>query len=325
MTIEAIDVSWFNGTISWPRVPQPLAIIRATNGLDVTVEGLNASVDINYAANIAAARAAGKTVGSYHVVDVTKSITQQVDLFLGVAQGTGLLVLDVEHSVQSTSTAVAVKAWINAAIALIQNTVHRTPLVYCDLSTFEWLGSPGEWTLWLADAGVSVPGAPCMMWQYSQGLVAGVNTTTDFDRWMGTLVQLHTMTGDLQVNVNKPPVAILSSKTGDGYGIVCSDGGVFSFGDFVFYGSAGAIKLNAPVVTAAMTPSGAGYYLVGSDGGVFTYGDAVFYGSTGDLKLVAPINDIEVSPSGKGYRLLAADGGVFCFGDAVYFGRVVVA
>ncbi len=51
MTIEAIDVSWFNGTISWPRVPQPLAIIRATNGLDVTVEGLNASVDINYAAN----------------------------------------------------------------------------------------------------------------------------------------------------------------------------------------------------------------------------------------------------------------------------------
>lgn len=325
MTLEAIDVSWFNGTISWSRVTQSLAIIRATNGLDVTVPGLNASVDVNYATNIAGARAAGKTVGSYHVVDVTKSITQQVTLFLGVARGPGLLCLDVEHSVQSVSTPTAVVAWVNAAIALIEGTVHRPVIVYMDLSTFEWCGSPSEWNLWLGDAGVSVPGAPCVIWQYSQGLVAGIGTTTDFDRWMESTAELKTMTGEYTVQMNKPPVAILSSPTGQGYGIVCSDGGVFSFGDFVFYGSAGGIKLNAPIVAAAMTVTGKGYWLVGSDGGVFAYGDAGFYGSAGAERLNAPIVAVAVTATGKGYRLVAADGGVFDYGDAIYFGGGVVA
>lgn len=34
----------------------------------------------------------------------------------------------------------------------------------------------------------------------------------------------------------------------DGYWMVASDGGVFSFGDAAFYGSTGAIRLNKPIV-----------------------------------------------------------------------------
>jgi hypothetical protein len=74
-------------------------------------------------------------------------------------------------------------------------------------------------------------------------------------------------------------VAILPTKTGKGYYLVFADGGVFTFGDAVFFGSMGDEELNAPVVSAAGTPSGDGYWLVAADGGVFCFGDANFYGS----------------------------------------------
>ena len=69
---------------------------------------------------------------------------------------------------------------------------------------------------------------------------------------------------------------------GGGYWLVASDGGVFAYGDAVFYGSAGNLHLTKPVVGMAVTPDGGGYWLVASDGGVFSYGDAAFHGSTGN-------------------------------------------
>ena len=49
-----------------------------------------------------------------------------------------------------------------------------------------------------------------------------------------------------------------------------ADGGVFTYGDAHFYGSAGAVKLAAPVVGMARSADGLGYWLVGADGGVFS-------------------------------------------------------
>ena len=69
------------------------------------------------------------------------------------------------------------------------------------------------------------------------------------------------------------------TPTGDGYWLVASDGGIFTFGDAGFHGSTGNIALNKPIVGMAATPTGAGYWLVASDGGIFTFGDAGFYGS----------------------------------------------
>ena len=80
-----------------------------------------------------------------------------------------------------------------------------------------------------------------------------------------------------------------ASPTGHGYWLVASDGGIFTYGDASFQGSAGGLALNKPIVGMAATPDGGGYWLVASDGGVFTYGDAVFHGSTGGLALDAPI------------------------------------
>lgn len=107
-----------------------------------------------------------------------------------------------------------------------------------------------------------------------------------------------------------------------GYREVASDGGVFTFGSYGFYGSLGAIKLNKPVVGGVQSPLGPGYWMVASDGGVFNFGTAGFYGSAGDLTLNKPVTTIAPTPDGKGYYLFASDGGVFTYGDAVFHGSL---
>ena len=83
---------------------------------------------------------------------------------------------------------------------------------------------------------------------------------------------------------------------GNGYWLVASDGGIFSFGDAAFYGSTGAIRLNKPIVGMAPTPDGKGYWMVASDGGIFTFGDAAFYGSAGRRPGLDPTEKVVSDP-----------------------------
>jgi hypothetical protein len=124
------------------------------------------------------------------------------------------------------------------------------------------------------------------------------------------------------VTYNKPAVGMASTQDGKGYWLVASNGGVFTFGDAVFYGSAGSLALNGPVVGIVATPDGKGYWLVAADGGVFAYGDAQWYGSMGGQHLNQPIVGLAATADGKGYWLVASDGGIFSFGDASYFGSL---
>ncbi|HUY65955.1 MAG TPA: C40 family peptidase [Acidimicrobiales bacterium] len=120
--------------------------------------------------------------------------------------------------------------------------------------------------------------------------------------------------------LNQPVVGVVPSGDQQGYWMVASDGGIFSYGDAHFYGSTGNIRLNRPVVGLAPTRAQRGYWLVASDGGVFSFGDAVFHGSTGNLTLNKPIVGMAATPDGNGYWMVASDGGVFSFGDAVFHG-----
>jgi hypothetical protein len=45
-----------------------------------------------------------------------------------------------------------------------------------------------------------------------------------------------------------------STRSGHGYWLVASDGGIFAFGDAAFFGSTGSLVLNAPVVGMASYP-----------------------------------------------------------------------
>ena len=114
-----------------------------------------------------------------------------------------------------------------------------------------------------------------------------------------------------------PPVVPAAN---DGYWLVGSDGGIFTFGSAQFYGSTGNLHLNRPVVAITPTADRDGYWMVATDGGIFSFGDAQFYGSTGAIHLNKPIVGMAATPDGKGYWLVATDGGIFSFGDAQFYG-----
>ncbi|HEY8202614.1 MAG TPA: SpoIID/LytB domain-containing protein, partial [Actinomycetota bacterium] len=106
----------------------------------------------------------------------------------------------------------------------------------------------------------------------------------------------------------------------DGYWILGSDGGIFSFGSAQFFGSTGSTRLAKPVVGMEATPTRKGYWLVASDGGIFAFGNAGFMGSAGGTKLNQPVVGMAGTPTGGGYWLVASDGGIFNYGDAAFLG-----
>jgi hypothetical protein len=155
-------------------------------------------------------------------------------------------------------------------------------------------------------------------------LVAGTNAgtaeCTATSAPTGTDVITAVYGGDANFSDSTATASLTVTPYDQGYWLVASDGGVFTFGTARFWGSTGGIVLNQPVVGMAATPDGGGYWLVASDGGVFSFGDAQFHGSTGNLTLVQPIVGMAATPDGGGYWLVAADGGIFTFGDAQFYG-----
>ncbi|MHB8296285.1 MAG: RCC1 domain-containing protein [Acidimicrobiales bacterium] len=133
--------------------------------------------------------------------------------------------------------------------------------------------------------------------------------------------------GSYLVDVSVPAASTLRASfhltnLQEGYWLVASDGGVFSFGTAGFHGSMGGKPLNKPIVGMAATPGGHGYWLVASDGGVFSFGNAGFHGSMGGKPLNKPIVGMAATPGGHGYWLVASDGGVFAFGTARFRGSM---
>ncbi len=130
--------------------------------------------------------------------------------------------------------------------------------------------------------------------------------------------QVHAFTGS--AGLPAPPAPPPAAPPNSSYWMVASDGGIFTFGNAGFYGSAGGLRLNRPIVGMAPASSAGGYWLVASDGGIFTYGDAGFYGSAGGTPLNRPIVGMAATPDGGGYWLVASDGGIFTYGDAGFYG-----
>ncbi len=107
---------------------------------------------------------------------------------------------------------------------------------------------------------------------------------------------------------------IARTANGGGYWIVASDGGVFSFGNAIFYGSLPGLNISVNnIVGICARPQGDGYWLYASDGGVFTFGAAPFHGSMGGQPLNQPIVGMACKSDGNGYWLVGKDGGIFSF------------
>jgi hypothetical protein len=107
------------------------------------------------------------------------------------------------------------------------------------------------------------------------------------------------------------PTGIVGTPSGKGYYIVMNDGGVYSFGDAVFYGSTGGKRPGGHAATGLALSLNAvgdvtGYWMVFEDGGVFTFGDAPFLGSSGGVS--EDITSIVAFPDGHSYAWVHDNG-----------------
>jgi N-acetylmuramoyl-L-alanine amidase len=65
-----------------------------------------------------------------------------------------------------------------------------------------------------------------------------------------------------------------ATPNGGGYWEVARNGGIYSFGNAAFHGSAAGSALPAPAMGVVATPSGGGYWIVLANGQVRSFGDA---------------------------------------------------
>lgn len=119
-----------------------------------------------------------------------------------------------------------------------------------------------------------------------------------------------------------------------GYWVLDTAGGIFTFGNARFHGSLPQLRAQgvgvgrAEIMDIEPTPSGDGYWILDRAGGIFSFGDAQFFGSIPQLRAQgvpigpADVIDLAATPSGQGYWLLDSVGGQFAFGDAQFFGSV---
>ncbi len=117
------------------------------------------------------------------------------------------------------------------------------------------------------------------------------------------------------------PVVGMAADPAGGYWEVASDGGIFAF-SAPFYGSLGGHTIRAPVVGMAAAPDGGGYWEVDRLGDIASFGDAPNLGSMGATRLNKPIVAMAAEPGGGGYWEVASDGGIFAFGDARFYGSM---
>jgi large repetitive protein len=96
-----------------------------------------------------------------------------------------------------------------------------------------------------------------------------------------------------------------ATPSGKGYWMVAGDGGIFSFGDASFYGSAVDGGAEKRIVDIAPSATGKGYYITASNGAVYAYGDAKSYGGAEGQKLAHGI--ISMVPINNGEPPLASN------------------
>jgi GH25 family lysozyme M1 (1,4-beta-N-acetylmuramidase) len=198
--IRGIDVSHWNGTISWSRAyaaGQRFVFAKASEASDF--------VDSRYAGYRSGARAAGFRVGAYHYARPDRGSNDAIheaDHFLATARpvhGDLLPVLDLEDA--GTLSASSMRSWAWTWLRRVGSAVGRKPIIYT--SNGFWHDAMADTTffavagyrLWIAHYDVSSPSTPAhgwdghgaTLWQYSKcGAVSGLTGCVDLDRFLRT-------------------------------------------------------------------------------------------------------------------------------------------
>jgi GH25 family lysozyme M1 (1,4-beta-N-acetylmuramidase) len=201
-TLEGLDVSHWQNAIDWLAVAaagKTFTYIKASEDIDF--------VDPNYAANRAAAGAAGLVVGAYHFAQPDATVgdaAAEADHFVDTARpvtGDLLPVLDLERT--GGLSPADLTAWVRAYLERIDERLGVHAVIYCSpnfwtnyLGDTTWFANNGYAVLWVAHwttaAVPTVPGGAWgangwTFWQYtSSGVVPGIAGRVDLDRYNGS-------------------------------------------------------------------------------------------------------------------------------------------
>lgn len=197
VTVQGIDVSHYQGTVSWPQVKAAgiqFAFAKATDGVTW--------VDPDFTANWAGMKAAGILRGAYHFFEPDDDAGQQAQLFLATVQlesGDLPPVLDVE-----TAAATSADLWqgVQTWLDQVQAATGLPPILYMSPGFANENDAPASlvtYPLWVAEYGVAEPTLPSgwtqwLIWQSSQsGTVNGVTGAVDLDQVNGSLATLQAL------------------------------------------------------------------------------------------------------------------------------------
>ncbi len=200
-TVKGIDVSKWQGTIDWTKVPSSgsvFAFSRVSDGVS--------SNDSKFSRNWEGSKAAGLVRGAYQYFRASKDATEQANKMVSAVGvlGDGDLpaVLDIEEADgQSPSTVLAkIRTWLQ----VVEAGTQKTPIIYTASYFWETLNAETEFAkypLWVANYGATCPKMPpgfsgWSFWQYSaSGSISGIGGNVDLNVFNGSRASLEALAG----------------------------------------------------------------------------------------------------------------------------------
>jgi len=199
-TVKGIDVSEWQGTITWSSVKaagQVFAFARVSDG--------TGHLDTQFAKNWPGMKQAGVIRGPYQFFRPGQSALDQAKLFVQKIQDAGGFadadlpaMIDVEQT--DSKSASAILAAVDTWIGYVEAQTKRRPIIYT--SSYFWddnkLGTNfASWPLWTAHYTtascplVADPWSAWTIWQQSsKGSVTGITGNVDLDVFNGTAAEL---------------------------------------------------------------------------------------------------------------------------------------
>jgi len=208
-TIKGVDVSIYQGTVTWSKVKAAgisFAFARVSDG--------TGTLDSTFATNWKGMKSNGVVRGVYQFFEPGEDPTKQANLVISQVTSAGGFdagdlppVMDMETTGGQTDATIQshMQTWLDA----IAKAVGRKPIIYTNLNTSSHFG--GKFTgypLWVASWGGSCPTMPTgfKAWEFWQnadnGGVSGISGAVDTDEFNGTLSDL-----EKWANPNPPPPA----------------------------------------------------------------------------------------------------------------------
>lgn len=165
---------------------------------------IGTATDSMYKTHIANAKAAGIVTGAYHFNWDSLPIASQVTTFIGAAGVVDLYAIDVEgaNAFSTTQTKTFIRLMHEAGLKCG---------LYHSASGFFDAGQDWDWVAKWS----SSPPAEWDFWQYtSSGHLGGYSGRLDFDRFNGTLAELHALAGIPPApDTGVEPVIVISNET----------------------------------------------------------------------------------------------------------------